>query len=503
MTAGQVRYAGVALRRPFGLVLATLASLALGLTSSAPASAREAPVRTTAAQYLEEIHKDAGEIASHLGHGLKFPEKVVVNPHQEYDDAAAYTFVYNSSGGTTGNPSSCVTHINPSFTHQDAEYQTLALLHEVFHCFQAMDFSSLSAYYAAPKWLIEGEAEWVGATLAPTELEEWNPYLTGIATSLFARSYDAIGFYAHMTNSGENTWHLLDPMLKAGSSAAAYNVAADKEVRLTWASSLARDPGLGKGWQTTGPGITSATYHPPTYEVAQGSKFTAAVPPYANAVIRFGVSSADVVDLTVSSPYSRLHTAGGTEYDDLAKGPAAFCIRDCDMCPQVQALPKLESGGTNWLAVGGDSSGAAWTVAGAKAVCQPCLVGNWTATSVSLTTSPGGTHSGGAGTTVDIADDGDAVGDFTPGAPLEGEGGAVKFSGVQTDHYSFSPTTTARSGPLTATPVSSSATISVGGVTRPITPEAESGSYQCSGNDLTLTFTAGAGTLAYDLVPAS
>ena len=39
--------------------------------------------------------------------------------------------------------------------------------------------------------------------------------------------------------------------------------------------------------------------------------------------------------------------------------------------------PKLVSGGTNWLAVTGDKAGATYTVAGAKAVCQPCLVGNW------------------------------------------------------------------------------------------------------------------------------
>jgi hypothetical protein len=366
-----------------------------------------------------------------------------------------------------------------------------------------MDFSSLTAFYAAPRWLIEGEAEWVGATLAPTELPAWDSYLKDIDTSLFSRSYDAIGFYAHMTDSGEDTWHLLDPMLRAGSSPAAYGVAANNEVRLTWASSLARVSGLGKGWQTAGPGITSATYEPQTDSVSDTSKITHSVAPYTNAILRFKVTTAQVVDVVVSTQFSRLHTSGGTEYDGLNKGPATFCVQDCTMCPQLQTLPKLDSGGTNWLAVTGDAAGATYTIAGAKAVCQPCLVGNWVVSTLALTTDPGGVHSGGAGTTVDIEDNGDAVGDFTPGAPLVGEGGSVKFGGTLTDHYSFSPTTSARSGPLTASPVSSDATITVGGRTEPISTAVESGSYQCTGNDLHLTFASGGGTLDYELTPAS
>jgi hypothetical protein len=62
------------------------------------------------------------------------------------------------------------TFINPSFSEEDAEYQTLAHIHEVFHCHQAADFPSDDAFQSAPAWLIDGEAEWVAATLAPTGL---------------------------------------------------------------------------------------------------------------------------------------------------------------------------------------------------------------------------------------------------------------------------------------------------------------------------------------------
>jgi hypothetical protein len=492
------------------IAVASAGALLIGLSAVGPAPSAQAAYRPASptpgshSAYLAEVKADASEIASHIGHSLSLPLSVVVNTTQKYGTSPAYTFVYDGGGGMTGPPARCTAYINPNFTKEDAEYQKLALVHEVFHCFEALDYPTLSAYYAAPAWLIEGEAEWVGATLAPTSLPVWDDYLTDPDTSLFDRSYDAIGFYAHMTNSGEDTWHLLDAMLKAGGSAAAYSVAADKEVRLTWASSLARQSGFGKGWQTTGPGITSATYHPTLETVGVGTKISDTVGAYTNALVEFKTQpGTDIVDIAVSTPYSRLHTANGTEYDDVTKVPA-FCLQDCDKCPQVQALPRMTAG-TNWLAVTGDATGATYTVAGAMATCAACLVGNWTVTNLSLITNPGGTHSGGAGTEVDIAPDGDATGNFTPGAPLVGGGGSVKFSGTIVDHYGFPPDTTARSGSFTSTPVLDQGTISLdGSPPRAITPETESGSYSCVGTGLTLTFTGGgSGELVYTLVPAS
>jgi len=484
-----------------GLAAACVGLLLIGVAGAAQAQFR--PIKPASA-YQAEAKGDAGDIATDLGHGLGLPLTVVVNTKQLNGTDPAYSYAYDGSGGMSGTPARCTTYINPNFSALSAELQKFALIHEVFHCFEAKDFTSLPAYYAAPNWLIEGEAEWVAATLAPTELHEWDAYLTGLNTSLFARSYDAIGFYAHLTNSGEDTWHLLDPMLKAyatGGSAAAYNVAADKRVRLTWASSLARQSSLGTGWQTTGPGITATTYHPPIHEIAVGTTISDNVAAYTNALVRFQVTTAQVVDISASTRYSRLHTASGSTYDDLTEPPNAFCVSDCTMCPQVAHLPKLTTG-VNWLAVTGDSSGATYSIAGAKVTCGPCLVGNWVVTNLTLTTNPGGAKSGGAGTTVEIQPNGDAVGNFTPGGPLVGGGGSVKFDGIDTDHYSFPTDTTARSGSFTASNVSTSLTITEGGLTVPVRPSTTSGSYKCVGTGLTLHFVGGPTTLDYTLVPA-
>lgn len=135
-------------------------------------------------------------------------------------------------------------------------------------------------------------------------------------------------------------------------------------------------------------------------------------------------------------------------------------------------------------------------------VTHPCLGGKWDVTSLTLSTT-GLTFTGGAGTTVDIMTNGNALGNFTPGAPLTGSEGSAKFNGTITDHYGFSPKTTAHSGSFPVTPVSDNATITVAGVTRPVTSESEQGSYVCTGKDLSLTFIAGGSTLTYKLAPAS
>ena len=132
---------------------------------------------------------------------------------------------------------------------------------------------------------------------------------------------------------------------------------------------------------------------------------------------------------------------------------------------------------------------------------HPCLEGDWNVTSITLSTT-GLTFTGGAGTTVDIMSNGNALGNFTPGAPLTGAEGSAKFNGTVTDHYGFSPKTTAHSGTFPVSTVTDAATITVAGATRPVTSSPEQGSYSCTGKDLSLTFTSGGSTLMYQMSPA-
>lgn len=136
-----------------------------------------------------------------------------------------------------------------------------------------------------------------------------------------------------------------------------------------------------------------------------------------------------------------------------------------------------------------------------KSSNRPCLEGLWNVTSITLSTA-GLTFTGGAGTTVDIMSNGNALGNFTPGTPLVGSEGSAKFNGTVTDHYGFSPKTTSHSGTFPVSTVTDDATITVGGVTKAVTSSPEQGAYSCTGKDLSLTFTSGASTLMYQMSPA-
>ena len=488
-----------------GAISMGLAQSGSAASSSAMTYSRErvSLAKPATGPYLALAQKLSGEIASHIGHSLSLSLGVVINSTQEVGpDILAYANPEDKTGGSAGAATQCVVHVNPLLYNSKIVTDTNATLaHEVFHCFEAMDYPTVSAFDSAPDWLIEGAAEWVGATLEPAPDNYWYPYLSMIKTPLFSRKYDAIGFYAHMSDSGEDTWHLLDPMLKAGSSAAAYNVAADKTVRLTWASSLARQPSFGVGWDTTGPGIIGRRYHPAITLLRTGTVVKGTVAPYTNMLVPFN-PSADVVTVTTSTPYSRMHEAGGSTVDDLT-GTHQYCVNECTQCPDMKAMPRLAPGAT-WLAVTGDSGGASYTVTGGPPTCGACLVGNWIVTNLTFDASVI-IYSGGAGTTVDIATDGTAVSDFTPGdALVAANGSTVKFSGTETDHYSFPPDTKQLSGSFSATTIIAGETITYGGVPPvAVKPGSTTGSYQCVGSGLTLSFPAGGNVLVYKMIPAA
>src|SRR5579862_154481 len=246
---------------------------AVELASYTPSRRRpELTGAVSASGYLAQAQHFRSIIAADLGRDTPQDLKVVINTAQKEGKAYAYTSSFDSSWGFSGKAAHCVIYINPLlYATKDAGLATMVVAHEMFHCFQADDFSSLYAFGTAPAWVVEGQAEWVGSTLEPVDDGWWVPYLTDLSTApnptninsvLFVRTYDAIGFYAHMAESGINPWGRLDDMLKAAGDVAAYDTAVNEAFRKDWASSVSRRPGLGQGWDTTGPGIPSEIFEP-------------------------------------------------------------------------------------------------------------------------------------------------------------------------------------------------------------------------------------------------
>jgi hypothetical protein len=132
----------------------------------------------------------------------------------------------------------------------------------------------------------------------------------------------------------------------------------------------------------------------------------------------------------------------------------------------------------------------------------PCLVGKWTATNFTLNDG-GVTASGGAGTEVNIAANQEVTGIFTPGAPLTSGSETFKFSGTIMGKYGFSTKTKAKSGsfPVTYSNVSTFMLSLNGSPPKPAGSGATTGSYQCTGKGLYLSFPTGGNQVTYTLVP--
>ena len=151
-------------------VLAATTALGLCLVGSVAGASSSAP---PPGPYLAQAEHYSSEIAARIGHPLLLSLSVVVNATDVKvggKKVLAYADAENGSGqGDTGIATRCVIHINPANYNQKntADFnETLA--HEVFHCFEAMDYPSPVAFGNAPNWLVEGAAEWVGETLEPS-----------------------------------------------------------------------------------------------------------------------------------------------------------------------------------------------------------------------------------------------------------------------------------------------------------------------------------------------
>jgi hypothetical protein len=381
------------------------------------------------------------QIAASMGRDTDEQIEVVVNPGQlEKAQSLAYTAIFDDNWAFSGKPSHCVVHVNPSLLVGRQTEVESAIDHQVFHCFEADEFPTVSAYAHAPAWLLDGASEWAGDVLDPVADPWYGPYLTGVSTPLFQRTYDAVGFFAHMADTGMSPWTRVDPMLRAGSSEAAYLLGVNRDSQASWASSLARQP-FGSGWQTSGPGVPpDLSYHPAIAVVRNGSNVSGQVAPYSNALVAVDIA-ADVVDVTVSGPYGRLHAPDGSEHDGTVLNRAEFCITSaCSSCPNLASLARLPTGPA-WLAVTGDVTGARYSISGSKAVCTACPVGDWTATSYSYVPPPAsaGTTgvpsealSGGSGIAVHISPAGFMAIDYAgAGALSVGGGGTGVFAGQQ------------------------------------------------------------------------
>jgi hypothetical protein len=264
----------------------------------------------------------------------------------------------------------CNTEFNPALNVKAVQVFN-TLVHEAVHCFHDSLFpSELTAdgAYRNAKWLFEGSAEWIGAMLGgadPGTASWWTNWLVTPRKPLFSREDDAIGFIAHLEETGTEVWGQFRTMwLAAGGGAeAAFRASGADSNRFldSWASSYLRDLPRGREWDTTGPGIVDVKTPPRHATVGKKFKRTFHVDAYKVGLDRLTVQA----DVLVITPQGHVRISDGKR-DEKLRSLKGFCLRDdgCK-CPEetsAPALPKL--GRESVLAITGGTSGSSAVVEG-------------------------------------------------------------------------------------------------------------------------------------------
>ena len=345
-----------------------------GLAATAEPLAGVTTAKLVAAQvrpptfYTVLAQSMANEIESHVHLHLSL-ELVAREGRSSTANALADTGVYNAQGGDKGAAAKCVITVTQRGAAEAPADLENTVGHEVWHCYQGQ-IGGLAWYWydGVPDWIVEGQAEWVGDSLRPGSAAPfWATYVADPDTRLFARSYDAMGFYAHLTQSQIDTWSVLAPMILAGDNAARYEAAgATSDAFLdSWASGYFRDPAIGPPWEFDGPGLPALPGPKPlSLSVANGKAASFSAAAVTNAIYNLS-SSADIIVFEVSG-HARL---GDTvDLQDYVLGSRSFCTKDGGCaCPPGTAFsgtPPTPLSTETLLAVTGGPDGTTGTVTG-------------------------------------------------------------------------------------------------------------------------------------------
>jgi hypothetical protein len=239
---------------------------------------------------------------------------------------------------------------SPDFWEADRELLS-TLAHELFHCYQwevAWDL-----VLTGPSWLLEGSAEWVGeAYVSGSNLsrQRWSDYQM-VRRPLFARSYDAIGFFAQMTEAGFSTWDELIPMLRTGSGDRAFaRVSSDirgQDLLDTWPMSIANNPELGPEWVLKGPGaghLGGRGFDSPDHQAGGTARFRARrgeqrlVHVWLTDLVD-ATHPADVITVDVTGNGGLLFGEGNTVHRFGGRFSAVYCWKGSCACPDGSRPP--------------------------------------------------------------------------------------------------------------------------------------------------------------------
>ncbi len=373
-----------------------------------------------AAPYRAQLAGIESSIATHLGRPLGLDVHFAVNTSQLEGNSYMYTWACAGASAAAGPVTGCTIHINPRALgpgYTDADRSNF-LIHEMMHCF-LLDKFGLD-YDSMPAWYVEGVPTWVMTVLGtgdPASAKYWVAYLDSSSKPLFQRSYDAIGFYAHLAETGTNVWKVIDPIGSAfttggNSNSGGWAAAGVSQQFLdSWGSGYATGRYPGAAWNSAGPNLPPYTDALAQGSLNSGGAVTLAANAAAPAIEQVDVNAQVVQFVPGAGASGRISLDGGADAVLSSAGGVLYCtLGSACQCPSSSPgagtqFSAMASGEHYVTVTGGLKAGSVQAVGmtladACKTPNKPCLVGSWTGTSLSAQGSVTASGGAGAGLTV-------------------------------------------------------------------------------------------------------
>ena len=271
--------------------------------------------------------------------------------------------------GPSGPVKACRVFLPPSLWQHvggslSADFQS-TVAHELMHCYQGFSYPNTAQYDEAPRWIIEGGAEFgaIDVTHKATGTPgNWQLYLN-TRGPLFSRTYTAMGWWFHLQHLKHDPWKAF-PGIWSGAqeSPAAYKSAGGDadDVYDSWGSSFLRNPGFGDAWEVHGVDVPGDKPPVDTVNAAGGSVVVDAFDARAVQLNVAGPGGTGTMILTLrADQFVRLHD--GASYEQARVSNGQYCVGTQCVCPEntKKAGQKIEPQvqAPIWLGISGGESG--------------------------------------------------------------------------------------------------------------------------------------------------
>jgi len=347
---------------------------------------------------------------------------------------SALMYAY-ACGGTGNEAEGCTIHINPRAVEGLADDALRsALFHEYMHCFMFDRFGRVT--YGLPAWWVEGAPSWAMTTLG-VRVERidtwWTRYLDNPTRALTQRTYDGLGFFVHLNETGTDPWGVIDPIAEAmiagppaTRTASGWGAAGVTDSFLdSWGSGFVRGRYPGAAWTSTGQALPDHQPALPSGSLGNGQNRTIDSLIFAAAVEQVEIHADVVLVQPGAGTAGRITLGGGADALLGAGGP--YCTVESCACPEDSPgagtdFTRMEPGTAYVGLSGGEATGSV----ALRGMSLPdfcgdpppdsgqaaCVVGQWTSVGVEMRIE-NVSGAGGAGVAMHIGPTGQLDLDFT------------------------------------------------------------------------------------------